>query len=161
VHTTRKLLGLCVVGVAFTYLVRGGDAPTVKGNDKPPVVMEAFKVDGNYVPKLSFGLGLEMWKDNDTQKVTALYVSSVRSDSPAEKKGITARTRVFRVDGVPVENLPASFVQGTPLNEKFVHRLGGARVVLEIGIPGDPRSRVVTLEEARSNSLPGTLERYH
>ena len=144
-----------LVGVNFA-----DDAPEIKQSEKEraPVVMEALKVDGNYIPKLSFGLSLEVWKNNDTQKIVALYVGGVRVDSPAYKKGIGPRARIYRINGRPVEEITASFFKGTELNDLFVHRLEGARVTLEIGFPGEMEPRTIVLEEIRGVTIPGVMD---
>ncbi|MDB6127231.1 MAG: hypothetical protein JWM35_1127 [Verrucomicrobia bacterium] len=138
------------------------EVPAIKPSEKEraPVVMEAFKVDGNYIPKLSFGLALEVWKDNDTQKVISIYVSSVRENSPAQKKGLVPRTRIYRIDGTPVEEFTASFFKGMPLNKVFVQRYPNSRVKLEVAIPGEMSTKVVTLEEELGRTLPGLLDRH-
>ena len=150
------------LAIALISSLGAEEAPAIKQSEKEraPVVMDAFKVDGNYIPKLSFGLALEVWKDNDTQKVISIYVSSVRENSPAQKKGLSSRTRIYRIDGTPVEEFTASFFKGMPLNKIFVQRYPNSRVKLEVAVPGEMSTKVVTLEEELGTSIPGVLDRY-
>ena len=117
--------------------------------EKPPVMMAAYKVDFSYTPKLSFGLSLDVWKDNNTQKVTSIVITDIRSGSDAETKGLVPRTRIYRIDGKPVEEFTASFFKGTELSHLFVDRNNGAEIALEVWLPGAPTSKQVTVMELR------------
>jgi S1-C subfamily serine protease len=160
----RLLIG-SAAGLALTLVrtVAGNapDAPASKELTAPPVVMEAYKVDASYLPKLSFGLSLDVWKDNNTQKVISIVVGAVKPDSEAERKGLTPRAKIYRVDGLDVRDLEASFRKGTELNRLFVNRLDGATVTLVYVVPGDPAEKTAVLTEHRSsgNLLPSRFDR--
>lgn len=98
-------------------------------------------------PKLSFGLGLEVWKDNATGKVLNLFVTKVRPGSSAAEEGLKPRTRIDRIDGRPVEQLTASFLKDGDLNKFFLNRKLGAKVVLEILPEGHTQPKTVVLTE--------------
>lgn len=149
------LAGLC--------LAAGGRAeePGTAEARSAPVVMEAFKVDQSYVPRLSFGLSLEVWKDNNTGSVIAIEIGAVREGSDAAEQGLGPRVKVDRIDGKPVREFVASFRPGTELHRIFVGRNNGAKVRLEVRVPGEGRPREVTVQERRDLgiSLPSMLER--
>lgn len=98
-------------------------------------------------PKLCFDIALEVWGDLNTGKVTSIYITKVKPLSHAEELGLVPRTRIDRIDGIPVENLVPSFRNGTVLNRTFINRKFGARVTLEVVLPGSPESKTVTVIE--------------
>lgn len=98
-------------------------------------------------PKLCFDIALEVWGDANTGKVTSLYITKVKPLSHAEELGLVPRTRIDRIDGIPVEDLTPSFRKGTVLNRTFINRKFGARVTLEVVVPGGLESKTVTIIE--------------
>ena len=161
--TTSVRLGIILAVSSVTLATSGaGTAPAKPAEkDSVPVKMDAFKVEGNYIPKLSFGLSLDMWKDNSTQRVTSIVIRIVRAGSEAEQKGLEPWMRILRIDGKPVEEFDASFFKGTDLNSIFVDRRNGAKVALEVWFPKERAARTVVLTEQRVNVLnfPGQLDR--
>jgi C-terminal processing protease CtpA/Prc len=149
--------GLTVIGCLFGFgrLCAGPPSTAHESDADKPVVMEAFKIEGTFIPKLSFGLSLDVWKNNHTQKVSAIYVRGVKFGSSAARTGLCARTRIYSIDGAPVEDFAASFFRGTELYRKFVDRHEGDRVVLEVAVPGEGTTKFVTLEAAHSRNIPG------
>jgi len=152
-----------VAAFSFSAVSVFADPPGIEsaGAATKPIVMDAVKVSADYIPKLSFGISLEVWKDGNTGRVISITINDVRAGSEAADKGLVARTRVERVDGRPVQEFEASFLPGTALNKIFVHRGNGSKVRLEIVPPGQTGTSVVTLTEIRSLGidLPSTLER--
>lgn len=146
------LLGL----LGFTALAARDDSSA-----QAPVVMDAFKVDSNYIPKLSFGVSLSVWKDNNTQKIISIVVNQVKAGSEAERKGLTPLARIERIDGRPAQDFDASFLKGTELNSLFVNRHNGDKITLEFTMPGRTGSQVVTLTERRNLgiTLPSMWEK--
>ncbi len=98
-------------------------------------------------PKLCFGLALGAWKDNATGKIVNLYVTKVRPGSSADDAGLKPRTRIDRIDGLPVEQLTASFLKGGDLNKFFINRKLGDKIVLEVLPEGSTRPKTVVLTE--------------
>ncbi len=121
-------------------------------------MMEAFKVDEAYVPKLSFGLSLDVWKDNVTGRVTSIVVTAVKAGSDAELAGIVEQTKIYEIDGRPVQDYAASFMKGTELNGIFVNRKNGAAVALVIGVPGKAETRRVTVTERHELNVSAARE---
>lgn len=127
-----------------------------------PVMMEAVGVEGNYVPKLCFGISLNVWKDNNTHLVTSIIIDRVKPGSEAEQKGLAPMARVLRINGRAVQEIEASFFKGKELNQVFVDRRDGDKITLEIWMPGETEARTVVLTEHNSRKLPfaGPLERF-
>jgi len=124
-----------------------------------PVQLEAVKVEANYIPKLSFGIGLEVWKDNVTRLATSILIARVRPESEAEQKGLVPRMRILRIDGKPAQEYEASFFKGKELSRIFVDRRNGDKVELEVWFPGEGAARTVVLTEHRHllMNLPSKL----
>ncbi len=112
----------------------------------PVVVLEPYAVLGE-PPKLSFGISLNIWKDGNTNKVSAIYFGKVKPGSDAQLAGLGPRTRVDRIDGKPVEEFAASLLKGSGLNRVFINRKLGDKVLLEVLPEGQTKTRVVTLTE--------------
>jgi len=157
-----RLVTLCAALGGLVNAVRAEPEAADSARDKAPVVMDAVLVEGNYIPKLSFGLSLNVWKDNNTRKVATLVISGVRAGSEAESKGLTAMMRITHVDGVPVQDLDATFFQGSALNKFFVDRRSGDKITLTIWNPGEKgESTIVLTEKSRRNlPFPSPLERF-
>lgn len=114
-----------------------------------PVVLDPVRVTENYEPKLSFGLSLDVWKDDRTGAITSIVLGRIQLDSDAEREGLTPLLRVLRIDGRPVEEFEATFRPGSELHQIFVGRRNGDKVTLEIWFPGETVSRLITLTERR------------
>jgi len=112
----------------------------------PVVVLEPYAVLGE-APKLSFGIGLDIWKDGSTNKVSAIYLGKVKPGSDAALAGLGPRTRIDRIDGKPVEEFAASLLKGSDLNRVFINRKLGDKVVLEVLLEGQTKTMIVTLTE--------------
>jgi len=112
----------------------------------PVVVLEPYQVLGE-PPKLSFGIGLNIWKDGATNRVSAIYLGKVKPGSDAELAGLGPRTRIDRIDGKPVEEFAASLLKGSELNRIFINRKLGDKVQLEVLPEGQTKTRIVTLTE--------------
>ena len=147
----------------FLPLFLGGLALAAKDDaaGSAPVVMNPFKVDSNYIPKLSFGISLSVWKDNNTQKVISIVVNQVKSGSEAERKGLAPLARIERIDGRPAQDFDASFLKGTELNQLLVNRRNGDKITLEFTMPGCSGAQVVTIAEHRNLgiALPSMWEK--
>lgn len=145
---------ILVLTVLCTTFIRGEAstasndeaAPGVKKSDQPVVVLPPMIVKEK-APKLSFGLKLSLWFDGNTKMVTSIYIDKVKRNSDADDLGITPRTKIFSIDGIPVENFVASFNNDTELNRIFIRRKLGDTVTLEIMDVGGFETRTVTLTE--------------
>ena len=137
---------MVLLGLISTFAVRGEEpAITEKDRANEPVVMDSIAVDVGYIPKQSFGFTMNVRKDKNTGMVHAIYVTDVERGSDAQRRGLGPRVRIYRINGKAVEDFPASFLAGTELNRIFINRTEGARVTLEISIPGRAEPKVVTL----------------
>ena len=96
---------------------------------------------------MNFGIGITFWEDKNTQRVLEMTVNSVRPDSGAEFEGLTPGTRIWTINGVPVDNFEASLETGAELNKIFINRKRGDQVTLEVAQPGHRGTRFVTLTE--------------
>jgi C-terminal processing protease CtpA/Prc len=114
----------------------------------PPVKMDKFIVGEKHLQ--SFGIAIELWEDKSTQRVMEMYIKEVQQGSMAEDKGLTKATRIFEINGIPVDSFDATFAAGSDLNKIFIDRKNGDRVTLEVKILGAPGLRTVTLIEQRS-----------
>lgn len=122
-------------------------AEAASSADNPgAVTMEAFNVRQKVLT--SFGLALAVWKDGNTGKVSAIYVSAVKPGSPAEAAGLGPRTRIEAIDGKPVTEMDATYRPGGDLHRAFINRRIGDKVTLLVRTEGQPEPRLVTLEEA-------------
>ena len=108
-------------------------------------------MESAYTAKLSFGLSLSIWEDPATKKVKAVYVSKVKSGSPADVAGITPMARIWCINGQSVEEFATSFKSGSALNRLLVDRKNGAKLTLEF-CPVGGSSTVVELVE--NHGLP-------
>jgi C-terminal processing protease CtpA/Prc len=115
---------------------------------QPAVTMDKFTVASKHLQ--SFGIALEFWENKSTQRVMEMYIKEVQQGSMAEDKGLTKGTRIFEIDGIPVDSFDATFAVGSDLNKIFIDRKNGDRVTLEVKIPGTHGLRTVTLIEQRS-----------
>lgn len=120
--------------------------------DGPVFVMEPYTII-EIPPKLSFGMALEVWSNGNTGKVTAVYIQKVRPLSHGDELGLGPRTRIDKIDGVPIELLEASFNNDTILNKTFINRRLGDRVVLEVVVEGALESRTVVIIEKPSVNM--------
>lgn len=158
-HVSRAVRAFAIYAFGFmTFADLQAQSTDQSSASPPPVAMEAFKVDSNYMPKLSFGISINVWKDNNTQKVISIVINQVKPGSEAERKGLTALARIDRIDGRPVQDYAASFLKGTELNHLFVNRHNGDKITIEFTLPGQPESQTVTLTEHR-NTQPMAWER--
>ena len=79
--------------------------------------------------------------------VTAMYIDKVKPDSDAEENGFGPRTRIYRIDGKPVEEMKATFNGDSELNKLFINRKVGSKIVVEAIPEGAFESKTVTLVE--------------
>ncbi|MDB6128289.1 MAG: hypothetical protein JWM35_2185 [Verrucomicrobia bacterium] len=135
-----------LLGLLLVSTIRA-EEPAITEKDKAaePLMMDGISVDAGFSPKQSFGFTMNIRKDNHTQRVHSIYVVQVQRGSEAERKGLGPRVRIYRINGTPVEDFPASFLAGSKLNRLFINRHEGERIVLEISIPGNPAPKTVTL----------------
>ncbi|MBS0662065.1 MAG: hypothetical protein JSR48_02290 [Verrucomicrobia bacterium] len=159
-RTTRPPHRVWLALIALLALAPAARAADKGAAKEAPVQMEAYKVEGNYIPRLSFGISLDVWRDNVSRLVTSIVIRSVRADSEAEQQGLAPQMRVLRIDGRPAEEFEASFFKGTELNRIFVERRNGDTVALEIWDPQLRAPRTVVLTEHRNNliDLPSKLD---
>lgn len=111
-----------------------------------PIMLDAYTIEET-PPKLSFGVSLSLWKDAHTGLVKAMYIDKVKSDSSAEEHGFGPRTRIYRIDGKPVEEMKATFNGDSELNKIFINRKVGSKIVVEAIPEGAFASKTVTLVE--------------
>lgn len=144
---------LFLVFCVFVATARSSETEDPKTADAPPpaptgplIVLEPFSVT-DQPPKLCFGIALEVWSNGNNGKVTSIYIKKVKPHSHAEELGLGPRTRIDRIDGVPVEELTASFNNDTVLNKTFINRKIGDRVTLEVLLDGTLKTKTVTLIE--------------
>lgn len=112
----------------------------------PAVKLEPYVVD-ELPPKLCFGVSLSVWKNANTGKVMAIYINKVKAKSDAEVAGFGARTRIYRINGKPVEEMSASFNDDSELNRIFINRKLGEKITVEAVPEGSNQSKTVTLME--------------
>jgi hypothetical protein len=110
---------------------------------EPPVTMQKYVVNDKHL--LCFGLAIELWEDKNTQRVLAMYVKAVQPESMAELEGLAPGTRIFGIEGIPVEDFQATFGEGSELNKIFLNRKNGDRVTLEIKLQDRRGTKFVTL----------------
>ena len=146
---TSFLLTLTVIlGTA----VRGKTAEPVQEADKAPpaqaapIMLQAYTIEET-PPKLCFGVSLSLWKNAHTGLVTAMYIDKVKPSSDAEENGFGPRTRIYRIDGKPVEEMKATFNGDSELNRLFINRKLGSKIVVEAIPEGAIESKTVTLVE--------------
>ena len=111
----------------------------------PPTQMKPFVV--HETTKMSFGFGVDIWKNGQSEKIFALYVKSVKAESEAEAKGMAPRTRILTIDGRAIEEIDATFDKGSELFKKFIGRKRGEKIVLDILTEGAQTPQTVVLTE--------------
>jgi hypothetical protein len=119
------------------------DQPVTAG----PVIKLAPYVVEEPPPHLCFGVSLSVWKNVATGKVTAIYINRVKEGSDALEAGFGPRTRIYRINGKPVEEMSASFNNGNELNQIFINRKIGEKITVEAVPEGSNTSKTVTLME--------------
>ncbi|MDB6095373.1 MAG: hypothetical protein JWM32_2935 [Verrucomicrobia bacterium] len=131
----------------FLAAIAHGAPPAVPEKDEAaaPTMMDSVPVEEGFRAQQSFGFAMYIAKDGETQKVRSIHVVAVQPGSDAAKKGLAPRVRINRINGKAVEEFTASFLAGTELNQIFLGRHEGDRVVLEISIPGRAEPKVVTI----------------
>lgn len=112
-------------------------------DNRPPVTMQKYVVNDKHL--LCFGVAIELWEDKNTQRVLAMYVKAVQPESMAELEGLAPGTRIFGIEGIPVEDFTATFGEGSELNRIFLNRKNGDRVTLEVKMEGKRGTKFVTL----------------
>jgi hypothetical protein len=132
---------LAVLSVASAAAVFAADARVSE-----PVVMEAFKVEKIHKVKLAFGMSLDVWNAGNG-KVKSIVVWKVRETTDAADQGVIPLTRIYRINGRPIEEFDATLRRSSELGKLFVDRKNGDQIVLEIGLPGHPDLRTVVLTE--------------
>lgn len=115
----------------------------------PVVKLEPYVIN-ELPPKLCFGVSLSVWENANTGKVMAIYINKVKAQSDAEAAGFGPRTRIYRINGNPVEEMSASFNGDSELNRIFINRKIGEKITVEAVPEGGTTSKTVTLME-RSN----------
>ncbi len=111
-----------------------------------PIKLEAFTIEET-PPPLCFGVSLSVWKNSHTGLVTAIYVDKVKPGSSAEEHGFGPRTRIYRINDQPVEEMVASFNGDTKLNKIFIDRKIGSKITVEAIPEGAFEAKTVTLVE--------------
>ena len=132
----------CFLSLILTTVAVTGVALVARAEDKP-VQLERFVVSEKH--QLSFGMAITLWEDKNTGRVLAMYVKQVQPDSMTEQLGIRPGTRIWTIDGVPVENFDATFDVASELGQKFVNRQRGASIVREFKVEGERKSQFVRL----------------
>ncbi len=112
----------------------------------PVIKLDAFTVE-DAPPKLCFGVSLSLWKNGHTGLVTAIYINKVKHGSSAEEHGLGPRTRIYRINDQPVEEMVASFNGDTELNKLFINRKIGSKITVEAQPEGAFEAKTVTLVE--------------
>ncbi|MDB6093697.1 MAG: hypothetical protein JWM32_1259 [Verrucomicrobia bacterium] len=143
--------------LSLMSLVAGGAmsgqaAEKITAND-PPVMMNAFKVEDAYSSQLSFGLSLDIWEDQETKMVKAIYVKKVKADSPADYAGIKPMSRIYTLDGQSVGNMSPTFKKDSVLNRLLVNRKTGETLIVELTVFGKMGSQTVVLTEGIHREL--------
>lgn len=112
----------------------------------PTVKLDPYVVDKR-PPKLCFGVSLAVWRSNTTGKVVAIYIKRVKPGSDADKAGFGPGTRIYQIEGKPVEEMSASFEDGNDLNRIFINRKLGARITVEAQPKGSTTRKTAVLME--------------
>jgi C-terminal processing protease CtpA/Prc len=136
---------VCLAISLTLILGAGAQASDGKKPDTPPTKIEDFVVREQIL--MAFGFGVDVLKNNQSGKIFALSVRSVKPDSEAEEKGMRPRTRILSIDGRDVEEIDGTFEGGSELFKKFVGRKRGDKVVLEIMSAGNKNPKTVVLTE--------------
>lgn len=118
-------------------------APKTTG---PLIVLEPYTVNEK-PPPLCFGVSLSVWQNVKNGKIIALYITKVKKGSDALKAGLGARTRIHKIDRVPVEELTASFEHGGDLNRIFINRKLSEKITIEAQPEGSLTTKTVVLKE--------------
>ena len=119
-------------------------------NEEPVVTLERMFVFTD--TKLSFCIGLKVFKNQDTKKVVSLFVDRVLKDSDADATGLKPGDEIVSIDGREVTEFEASFMKGTDLNKIFVGRKEGDVVTLGVKRAGGGKPvpmRIVQTRYAR------------
>jgi hypothetical protein len=136
----RTQTGLIALALLSALAARAASADPAPDNH-PPVQMQKFVVNDKHL--LCFGIGIELWKDKNTDQVLAMYVKTVQENSMAELEGI----------------VPGTFGEGSELNRIFLNRKNGDRVTLEIKQLGKRGSTFVTL--VQNTGMNVTISKNH
>ncbi len=106
---------------------------------------------------MSFGLKLSVWRDNNTGKVMRIYIDRTSKNSDAKELNLGPRTRIYHINGQPVEELVASFNNDTVLRDVFIDRDLGDKVTLEILREHSLERETVVLTEKPKFQLQATF----
>uniref|UniRef100_UPI00404B054D hypothetical protein n=2 Tax=Cephaloticoccus sp. TaxID=1985742 RepID=UPI00404B054D len=112
----------------------------------PLIKLEPY-VANESPPKLCFGVSLTVIGNVNTGKVMSIYINRVKEKSDALVAGFGPRTRIYRIDGIPVEEMSSSFNDGSELNQLFINRKLGDKIVVEAVPESSKESKTVTLME--------------
>jgi C-terminal processing protease CtpA/Prc len=129
----------------------GGSVPRSTAASKPsslaPLVVSSKPIG-------SFGISVRARRDGITGNVAEMTVTGVIPNSDADKEGLGPLTRILRIDGRNVNEIPATFDRGSDLNSKLIDRKQGERITLEVLILGARKPKEVTLVEGRVHEFP-------
>ena len=146
-------LALCLLGVVRAESDSPKESLETAAPEDPvvatagPVVELAPYAINEVPPKLCFGVSLSVWKNGNTGKVMAIYINKVKAKSDAEAAGFGPRTRIYRINGKPVEEMSATFNGDSDLNRIFINRKFGAKITVEAVPEGATTSKTATLVE--------------
>lgn len=143
----RALLILALIlpaaGQAEDKPSANASTPTSEASSAQPIVLEPMVVYGE--TKLAFGFGIKVTRIENPRIVLEMLVDRVLAGSDAERKGLKPGSRIVSIDGKEVSNYEATFVYGSELNRIFVDRREGARVTLQVLVPGKKKLQKLTI----------------
>lgn len=139
------IVAICGLMVSNSTTLAADDeaAPKTTG---PLIMLEPYTVNEK-PPPLCFGVSLSVWENVNTGKIMALYITKVKEGSDALEAGLGARTRIHKINGVPVEELTASFENDGDLNRIFINRKLSDRITIEAQPEGSLTAKTVVLVE--------------
>ena len=152
----RRFINLLTMTIILGQVAHGNTDEVTRETEqplpaRPPAIMlQAYTIE-EAPPKLCFGVSLSLWKDANTGLVTAIYIDKVKSGSDAAENGFGPRTRIYSINGNPVEDMRATFNGDSELNKIFINRKNGSKIVVEGTPEGTSEIRTVILIE-RINS---------
>ena len=140
----QVLLALILVLPGFAEVDdKAGVVPRKESGNVQPLVLEPMMVYGD--TRLAFGFGLRITRIENPRVVLDLVVDRVQVGSDAERKGLRPGSKIVSINGRDVSQYEATFEHGSELNRILVDRPEGARVTMQVLVPGKKKPQTLTI----------------